>query len=88
MALRDRILTRSVHRENSQDEEVAAYFIVMTKMNYITYSEYLHIAHEVKEINGSKDRVKEMGINLVDFLLDQDHYLMSKNLLMKSSLQN
>ena len=37
-------------------------------MNDITYSEYLHIAHDIKETNGAEDKVKDMGINLLDFL--------------------
>lgn len=37
-------------------------------MNDITYSEYLHKAHNIKETNGAEDRIKDMGINLSDFL--------------------
>ena len=66
--LRKRIKTRSLYKENSQDDEITAYFTNMSKLNDITYSEYLHIAHDIKETNGAEDKVKDMGINLSDFL--------------------
>ena len=52
----------------------------MTKMNGIIYSEYLHIAHDKKEMNGSKDRVIDMGINLYQTAsLNQDPCLLSQD---------
>ena len=42
----------------------------MTKLNDITYSEYLYIVHDIRETNGSEDRAKDMGINLSDFLTE------------------
>ena len=54
--------------KNSQDEELTAYFTNMSKLNDITCSEYLYIAHDIKEINWLEDRVKDMGIHLADFL--------------------
>ena len=66
--LRKRIMTRSLYKENSQDDEITAYFTNMSKLNDITYSEYLHKAHNIKETNGAEDRIKDMGINLSDFL--------------------
>ena len=61
-------MTRSLYKENSQDDEITAYFTYMSKLIDITYSEYLHIAHDIKETNGAEDKVKDMGINLSDFL--------------------
>ena len=40
----------------------------MSKMNDVPYVEYLHIAHDIKELNVSEDRIKDTGINLSDFL--------------------
>ena len=40
----------------------------MSKLNNLTYSEYLHIAHDIKEMNYTEDKVKDLGINLSDFL--------------------
>ena len=37
-------------------------------MNDITYSEYLHIAHDINETNTNQDKTKDLGINLSDFL--------------------
>ena len=44
------------------------YFTNMTKVNGITYFEFLHISHGIKEMNGSKGRVKDMELNLPNFL--------------------
>ena len=63
-----RIMTRSLYKENSQDDEVTAYFTNMSKLNDITYSEYLHIAHDIKEMNTTEDKVKDLGFFLSDFL--------------------
>ena len=37
--LRKGIMTRSLYKENSQDDEITAYFTNMSKLNDITYSE-------------------------------------------------
>ena len=34
----------------------------------LTYSEYLYITHGIKEMNTTEDKVKDLGINLLDFL--------------------
>ena len=57
--------TNPVHAINN-----TVYFINMTKLNDMAYSEYLHIAHDIKETTGAEDNVKDMGINLSDFLAD------------------
>ena len=44
------------------------YFTNMAKVNGITYFEYLHIAHGIKGMNVPKCRVKDMGLNLPNFL--------------------
>ena len=54
-SLRKRIMTRSLYNENSQDDEITAYFTNISRLNDITYSEYLHIAHDIKETNTSLD---------------------------------
>ena len=40
----------------------------MSKLNNLTYSEYLHIAHDIEEMNITEDKEKDLGINLSDFL--------------------
>ena len=42
-------------------------FADMSKLNNLTYSEYLHIAHDIKEMNSTVDKVKDLGLNLSDF---------------------
>ena len=42
----------------------------MTKINNITYSEYLHLLHGMKEMNGPENGVMDMGFNLSDFLTE------------------
>ena len=37
------MMTRRITRENSQNYEIKAYFADMSKLNNLTYSEYLHI---------------------------------------------
>ena len=65
-------MTRRTTRENSQNYEIKAYFADMSKLNNLTYSEYLHIAHDIKEMNCTEDKVKDLGINLSDFLPEPD----------------
>ena len=62
------MMTRRVTRENSQNYEIKAYFTDMPKLNNLTYSEYLHIAYDIKEMNSTEDKVKDLGINLSDIL--------------------
>ena len=40
----------------------------MSKLNDITSSGYLHILYYIKEINVTEDKVKDLGVNLSDFL--------------------
>ena len=42
--------------------------LICQKLNDITYSEYLQLAHDVKEMNTTEDKVKDLGINLSDIL--------------------
>ena len=56
-------------KDNSQDEEITTYFTNMIKMNVITYSEYLHISHVIKETNG-ENRFQDIRVNLSDFHLE------------------
>ena len=35
----------------------------MSKLYNLTYSEDLHIAYDIKEMNTTKDKVKDLGIN-------------------------
>ena len=63
-----RMITRRITREISQNYETKAYFANIAKLNDITYSEYLYIAHDIKETNTTGDKVKDQGINLSDFL--------------------
>ena len=62
-------MTRRITRENSHNHETKAYFANMAKLNDITYTEYLHIAHDINETNTTEEKqVKDLGINLSDFL--------------------
>ena len=63
------MITRSTTRQKTQDDEIKAYFTNMSKINDVPYSELLHIAHGMKEMNATEDsRVKDTGISLSDFL--------------------
>ena len=55
-------------RHFSQNDETKAHFTKMSKINEKPYSEFLHIAHDMKEMNATEDRVKDIGIILSDFL--------------------
>ena len=52
----------------NQNYTQIAYFTRMSKINDIPYSEFLHIAHDMKEMSATEDRVRDIGINLSDFL--------------------
>ena len=64
----NRMMTRSSSRHFSQNDETKAYFTKMSKINEIPYSKFLHIAHDMKQMNATEDRVKNTGINISDFL--------------------
>ena len=51
-----------------ESNEIKAYFTNMEKPSDLSYSEYLHIAHDINALNKSEDKVKDCGINVSDFL--------------------
>ena len=54
--------------EEQDTKEIKAYFTEMRKSTDLLYSEYLHIAHDKNVLNKTKDRIKDNGISLSDFL--------------------
>ena len=61
-------MTRSSSRQISQYDETKAYFTKMSKINDMPSSEFLHIAHDMKEMKATEDMIKDIGIKLSDFL--------------------
>ena len=51
-----------------ESDEIKAYFTNMEKPSDLSYSEYLHIAHDINALNKSEDKIKDSGINVSDFL--------------------
>ena len=45
-----------------ESNEIKAYFTNMEKLSDLSYSEYLHIAHDINALNKSEDKVKDCGI--------------------------
>ena len=65
-------------------DKFKAYFTNMEKTSDLSYSKYLHIAHDIDALHKSEERIKDRGIkdrgiNLSDFLPEPKFLSQEKN---------
>ena len=54
--------------KNNKDEIITAFFTQMSREQKLTFSEYLFLAHDMKEISDSQNKTIDNNINLSDFM--------------------
>ena len=54
--------------KNNKDEIITAFFTQMSREQNLSFSEYLFLAHDMKEISDSQNKTIDNNINLSDFM--------------------